>query len=455
MAKLNDPACTEVNLTSDIIDYAGTCINNPVNFNNKIFDCQGHVIDGNLTSNSYGIYLSSHANNTIRNCTVTEFYYGIYLSSAKDNNFININLLSNTFGVMGYGATGNFTNVYINNSDYGLYFSSSSNMIIRDGKIEKINKKDITSLQYSNITLINVTFNESNVNINTGGIIYVKWYLDAYVKNRINNSPIENAKVEIINHAGTNNETILSTLFTNSSGFIARQILLEYFQDQNGKYYDTPIKVKASANSYTDEYDITSLVTNNVTDDNTHIVLKLSPISGYGGGRSGGASGEELFVVNINADNLFDIESKNPIIIETYSYALNKIKVDSINFTIVTNDTDTNLSEFLVIEEDYYNYFSEDGYYKYYIWLNSTNETFLNKKFELVVSASKSGKVVNGSVDFVIVKKTETKKFYDRLKENFTEDPFKWFLIVLIVLMVLLFVIMALLIGRKSINKNV
>ncbi|MEM2918922.1 MAG: hypothetical protein QXY62_05435, partial [Candidatus Altiarchaeota archaeon] len=35
-----------VNLTADITNHAGTCINNPENFSNKIFDCQGHTIDG-------------------------------------------------------------------------------------------------------------------------------------------------------------------------------------------------------------------------------------------------------------------------------------------------------------------------------------------------------------------------------------------------------------------------
>ncbi|MFN3528252.1 MAG: hypothetical protein ACK4YO_04040, partial [Candidatus Altarchaeaceae archaeon] len=35
---LNADECINVKLTTDIIDHSGTCINNPANFNNKIFD---------------------------------------------------------------------------------------------------------------------------------------------------------------------------------------------------------------------------------------------------------------------------------------------------------------------------------------------------------------------------------------------------------------------------------
>ena len=43
---LNDNAnCnSKVKLNQNITDVVGTCINNPANFNNKIFDCQGHTI---------------------------------------------------------------------------------------------------------------------------------------------------------------------------------------------------------------------------------------------------------------------------------------------------------------------------------------------------------------------------------------------------------------------------
>ncbi|MEM2768408.1 MAG: right-handed parallel beta-helix repeat-containing protein, partial [Candidatus Pacearchaeota archaeon] len=64
MDKLNDPSCTEVKLINDIINHTGTCINNPSNFSNKVFDCQGYRIDGDDSGTDYGIYLHSKQNNT-------------------------------------------------------------------------------------------------------------------------------------------------------------------------------------------------------------------------------------------------------------------------------------------------------------------------------------------------------------------------------------------------------
>jgi len=44
--QLNNPTCSIVNLiTNNITNYSGTCINS-LNFSNKIFDCKGHIIDG-------------------------------------------------------------------------------------------------------------------------------------------------------------------------------------------------------------------------------------------------------------------------------------------------------------------------------------------------------------------------------------------------------------------------
>ncbi|MFN3527521.1 MAG: nitrous oxide reductase family maturation protein NosD, partial [Candidatus Altarchaeaceae archaeon] len=97
MNKLNNASCTEVYLTANITDYSGTCINNPENFNNKIFDCQGHTIDGNDAWQSSGIYLNGKQNNTIRNCVITDFNYGIVLDYSSNNTLINNAMNNNTY----------------------------------------------------------------------------------------------------------------------------------------------------------------------------------------------------------------------------------------------------------------------------------------------------------------------------------------------------------------------
>jgi len=68
--------------TVAIANHAGTCIDNPTHFENKIFDCQGHVLDGNGVAEGQpdaGIYMNHKTNNTIRNCVITGFEYGIFI----------------------------------------------------------------------------------------------------------------------------------------------------------------------------------------------------------------------------------------------------------------------------------------------------------------------------------------------------------------------------------------
>jgi len=94
----------EVRLATDIADYSGTCINNPSNFNNKIFDCNGKIIDGDDSGTDYGIYLSNKKNNVIRNCVVSDFYDGIYLNYSEENFIINNTATKNgDYNYYGYG----------------------------------------------------------------------------------------------------------------------------------------------------------------------------------------------------------------------------------------------------------------------------------------------------------------------------------------------------------------
>ena len=82
-AALQDNGYSEVRLTANINNHAGTCIDNPANFSNKTFDCQGHTIDGDDSGSDYGIYLYGKSGNIIKNCVITDFYDGIFLNSSS------------------------------------------------------------------------------------------------------------------------------------------------------------------------------------------------------------------------------------------------------------------------------------------------------------------------------------------------------------------------------------
>jgi len=72
---------SQVKLTADITNQSGTCINNPANFNNKIFDCQGHKIEGNGMNDNWpdaGIYIDGKTRNTIKNCIITNLFINLF-----------------------------------------------------------------------------------------------------------------------------------------------------------------------------------------------------------------------------------------------------------------------------------------------------------------------------------------------------------------------------------------
>ncbi|MFH8119913.1 MAG: NosD domain-containing protein [Candidatus Aenigmatarchaeota archaeon] len=186
-ANLSNPACTEVKLITDIINVSGNCINNPSGFNNKIFDCQGHIIDGYDTD--YGIYLHSKQNNTIKNCIITDFVVGIYFDYSSNNNTL--------------------TNNNVSSNDVGIYlYSSSNNTITNNTAIS--NSHGIYLYSSSNNTLIN---NIASLNINYG------IYLGSSSNNTLTNNTVRSNSYGILLHSSSNNNTLTNnTVRSNSYG---------------------------------------------------------------------------------------------------------------------------------------------------------------------------------------------------------------------------------------------
>ncbi|MEM2173653.1 MAG: NosD domain-containing protein, partial [Candidatus Pacearchaeota archaeon] len=179
-AQLNDPACSEVLLTADITNFAGTCINNPENFSNKIFDCQGHKIDGDDSGADHGIDLSGKTNNTIKNCVITDFFEGIYLygvsNSIFTNNTVNSNNLAGIY--LGYFSSNNtLINNIVNSNTYGIDVVVWSNNNILTNNTASSNDYGIILLASSN-------------NILTRNIIKNSTYYDLYVDNSSANNSI-------------------------------------------------------------------------------------------------------------------------------------------------------------------------------------------------------------------------------------------------------------------------
>lgn len=146
---LNNASVDYVCLNNSVSDIAGTFINDPVNFTDKTFDCQNYIIDGDDTDTDNGIYLDGKYNNTIRNCTITDFKYGIRLyNSADNNNLTNNTLNSNTAAgvLIDFSSINNIltNNTFNSNDVYGVFlFSSANNNILNSNIICSNDASDI------------------------------------------------------------------------------------------------------------------------------------------------------------------------------------------------------------------------------------------------------------------------------------------------------------------------
>ncbi|PKM92166.1 MAG: hypothetical protein CVU81_01925 [Euryarchaeota archaeon HGW-Euryarchaeota-1] len=161
--KLNSSLCQIVYLTNNTT-ATETCINNPANFNNKTFDCQGHTIIGEGAG--FGITLENKTNNTIMNCIISNFSIGIFLQNSSNNFLINNTAYSNLFdGVHLTNSSNNnvLTNNTANSNLAGIELSySSDNNTLTNNTANQNNQSGINLDNSSNNTLENNTANSNN-----------------------------------------------------------------------------------------------------------------------------------------------------------------------------------------------------------------------------------------------------------------------------------------------------
>lgn len=173
-----------VKLTINIVNISSTCINEPETGDNKIFDCDGHIIDGTDEGNKRGIYMQKQDNVTIRNCIISDFDEGILLIEGFNSTLEYNNLFSNQYGIY-FDAIGDFNiindNIVCNNTITDIYFgalknnSGSNNFCnttynwICDYDCESVGQSYLyiepsnLSIFISNTSEINITASSSNV----------------------------------------------------------------------------------------------------------------------------------------------------------------------------------------------------------------------------------------------------------------------------------------------------
>ncbi|MEM4347590.1 MAG: NosD domain-containing protein [Candidatus Altiarchaeota archaeon] len=235
-----------VNLTADITNHAGTCINNPENFSNKIFDCQGHTIDGDGSGTDYGIYLNGKTGNTIKNCIITGFYRGIYLWSSSSNTLTSNTASSNYYGIYLYSSSNNtLTSNTASSNYYGIYLGSSSNNTLTSNTASS-NSYGIYLGSSSNNTLTNNTASSNSYGIrlysssnniltnNTASSNDKGIYLYSSSNNILTSNTASSNSYGIYLYSSSNNTLTNNTMNNNTYNFgIYGEDISHYYQDIN------------------------------------------------------------------------------------------------------------------------------------------------------------------------------------------------------------------------------
>ncbi|MCX8194234.1 MAG: right-handed parallel beta-helix repeat-containing protein [Candidatus Pacearchaeota archaeon] len=191
---------------------------------------------------NYGILLYASNDNEIKNNVLENNANGVLLIEGSSHNFFENNIvLSNIENGMAFMYNSNNNKVLKSHLDSykGIFISQSFNNFVEDSKIISENYSIEMDYVLSNLSLVNVSFDKTKVQIGDGNL-YVKWYLDVYV-NDTNGNPQQGAMVTIKDVF--NNE---QNFITGQNGFIPRQVVNEYYQDAYGKYYINFYKIMVS-----------------------------------------------------------------------------------------------------------------------------------------------------------------------------------------------------------------
>lgn len=130
-----DQAGHEYNLTADITDAGGSCMN--VSANNIILDLKGFTIDGTNVSGSHGINASAVSNFTVKNGKIQEFEYNIIFRDSLNMNVLNMTTEHGRQSEAAFTNT-NYTNVSnctFLNSYYTAIETTGFNLSLSDSVI--------------------------------------------------------------------------------------------------------------------------------------------------------------------------------------------------------------------------------------------------------------------------------------------------------------------------------
>jgi parallel beta-helix repeat protein len=131
--KLASGSWVTVTLTTDLLNIGGSCVGIILGESNVVFDCDGHTIDGDdvAVDPERGIMMLHGDNNTVMNCTVSDFSSGIYLSDTTNHTVINNTTSSNGAGIHLSWSTNTDVRDNVSNDNYtGILFENADSNAI-------------------------------------------------------------------------------------------------------------------------------------------------------------------------------------------------------------------------------------------------------------------------------------------------------------------------------------
>jgi len=301
-------------ILNDSVFYNNTMIGGgawlTANNKNVSFDCAGAVANGSTATGfaTSGIHVFGE-NNTVKNCLVYDSEAGIEVqanSTVFNNTIKNIfNAFGPAFGISLSGDNSNASYNFIHNATIGVYLTFLSNALLQNNVINYSqrfalnlysNAYNITSTNDvissalnafdfafgdfdfmgltsgSSAMLLNTSFNKSAVVFNESDSysnLTVAWFTDVRVIDSGSN-PVANAELNITNVNGTS----LLNASTNATGWIDRQVITEYWQDNQTVLNFTPHYFNASKTGFN-----SSTVVFPITADPL-VTIMLAPLGG-------------------------------------------------------------------------------------------------------------------------------------------------------------------------------
>ncbi|MBI5389752.1 right-handed parallel beta-helix repeat-containing protein [Candidatus Woesearchaeota archaeon] len=187
-----------------------------INTSNVVLDCNGSLLQGNSSANSFGIFLNNGAaeNIVIKNCNITGYGWLIGSDTAIHTNVTlqNNRLYGGTVGIeLSLNASAIFGNVVYNNS-FGILLSESINSInslIYNNSFSSYTGNAIQLLNATNISVYNNTVYASTKTGNASRGIYIG---SSSMQNRIYNNLIYDGAIGIQLESASNNDIYGNTI---------------------------------------------------------------------------------------------------------------------------------------------------------------------------------------------------------------------------------------------------